>query len=58
MARGADPRTRLPFDPARTVLGYAAAMKSPMLAVLDPPAAAPTLPVRQTARFDPQKASR
>ena len=37
MARGADPRTKLPFDPGRTVIGFAHAMKSPMLAVLDPP---------------------
>lgn len=58
MARGADPRSRLPFDPARTVIGYATTMKSPMLAVLDPPASAPALPVRQAARSDPEKVSR
>jgi len=58
MGRGADPRTRLPFDPAKTVIGFAAAMKSPMLAVLDPPAAAPMLPMRQAARFEPATAAR
>jgi hypothetical protein len=38
MARGANPRQKLPFDPGKTVIAFAAQMKSPMLAVLDPPA--------------------
>jgi hypothetical protein len=38
MARGADPRQKLPFDPGKTVIAFAAQMKSPMLAMLDPPA--------------------
>jgi hypothetical protein len=59
MARGADPHTRLPFDPARTVIGFAAATKSPMLPVLDPPPTAPPHSLRQkTARFDGEKAPR
>lgn len=36
MGHGADPRRKLPFDPSKTVAGFAAAMKSPMLAVLEP----------------------
>jgi hypothetical protein len=58
LARGADPRTRLPFDPAKTVIGYAAAIKSPMLAVLDPPAPAPLLPLRQAANYQPDTTAR
>ena len=44
MARGADPRKRLPFDPDRTVIGFAASIKSPMLSVLDPPPEPPARP--------------
>jgi hypothetical protein len=36
MARGASPAQPLPSDPRRTVAGFAAQMKSPMLAVLEP----------------------
>jgi hypothetical protein len=47
MAHGANPRSKLPFDPAKTVVAFAAGIKSPMVALLDappPPAApAPTL---------------
>ncbi|HEX2542252.1 MAG TPA: hypothetical protein VHM00_14360 [Caldimonas sp.] len=57
MARGADPRARLPFEPTRTVIGFAAAMKSPMLAVLDPPAPAPPRTLRQAA-LDPEQSAR
>ncbi|MCE9657970.1 MAG: hypothetical protein K8R60_05380 [Burkholderiales bacterium] len=39
MARGADPAQKLPSDPQKTVASFAAQMKSPMLAVLDPKAA-------------------
>jgi hypothetical protein len=41
MARGADPHKKLPFDPGRTVIAFAASIKSPMVAVLDPPVAPP-----------------
>jgi hypothetical protein len=43
MAHGANPRSKLPFDPGKTVVSFAATIKSPMVAVLDapPPAAAP-----------------
>ena len=37
MARGADPKTKLPFDRSKTVVSFAASIRSPMLAVLDPP---------------------
>ncbi len=36
--RGANPRQKLPFDSGKTVLGFATDMKSPMVALLDPPA--------------------
>ena len=42
LAHGADPRQKLPFDTARTVIGFAKAIKSPVLTLLDAPA--PTLP--------------
>ncbi len=58
MARGADPRAKLPFDPARSVIGFATAMKSPMLALLDPPASAPPLPLRQAAHVDRERTAR
>ncbi len=70
MARGANPRQKLPFDPSKTVSAFAAEMNSPMLAVLQPPAtrsatlADPratmpalleaTPPVRHAARLQPQ----
>ena len=44
MARGADPKQKLPFDPGKTVVAFAAQMKSPMLAVLDPPGRPATSP--------------
>jgi hypothetical protein len=44
MARGADPRHKLPFDPDTTVIGFAGAIKSPMLALLDPPRPTPAAP--------------
>ncbi len=48
MARGANPHQKLPFDQGKTVITFAAQMKSPMLALLDPPAAqaADAAPVR------------
>ena len=42
LAHGADPRQKLPFDTSRTVIGFAKAIKSPVLTLLDAPA--PTLP--------------
>ena len=64
MTRGANPRQKLPFDPDKTVIAFAAQMKSPMLAVLEPPqaskaAAMPVLvqatpPVRHAARAPAQ----
>ncbi|MEP6738846.1 MAG: hypothetical protein ABJA61_00620 [Caldimonas sp.] len=53
IAHGADPRAKLPFDPDRTVITFAASIKSPMLALLDPPAvplAAPTTFAKRTAQ--------
>jgi hypothetical protein len=40
MARGASPYQKLPFDQGKTVLTFAAQMKSPLLALLDPQPAA------------------
>ena len=37
MARGADPWKKLPFDSGSSVVQYARTLKSPMLALLDPP---------------------
>jgi hypothetical protein len=42
LARGANPAQKLPSDPQKTVVSFAAQMKSPMLAVLDPKAARST----------------
>ncbi len=44
IAHGADPRKKLPFDPDKTVIAFAASIKSPMLALLNPPVAAPAPP--------------
>jgi hypothetical protein len=40
LAHGADPWTRLPHDPDTSVVGYARALNSPLLVLLDPPLAA------------------
>ena len=40
IAHGADPRKKLPFDPDKTVIAFAASIKSPMLALLNPPVTA------------------
>ena len=37
LVAGADPRQKLPFDRGQTVLSYATALKSPLVALLDPP---------------------
>jgi hypothetical protein len=42
LAHGANPRQKLPFDTSRTVVGFAKAIRSPVLALLDAPA--PALP--------------
>ena len=39
LAHGADPRTKLPFDSGKNVIAFAAAIKSPMVALLDAPVA-------------------
>jgi hypothetical protein len=45
MARGADPRQKLPFDQGRTVIAFATKMKSPLLPLLNPPSLpAPSAP--------------
>jgi hypothetical protein len=49
LARGADPRQRLPFDSGKTVVAWARQANSPMLALLDPPAPIPEKPLRQAA---------
>ena len=38
LAHGADPRSKLPFDNGKNVIAFAAAIRSPMLALLDEPA--------------------
>ncbi len=47
MTHGADPKKHLPFDSSQSVIKYAKGLKSPHLALLDPPAggvpASPTL---------------
>lgn len=37
LARGADPWKPLPHEPGQTVVGYARQLRSPLLALLDPP---------------------
>ena len=51
MAHGANPRSKLPFDPAKTVISFAAGIKSPMVALLDapPPDAAPATTLARSA---------
>lgn len=45
MAHGANPKKKLPFDPDKTVIAFAAAIKSPMLPLLDaPPAPTAVMP--------------
>ena len=54
MAHGADPRHKLPFDPGRNVISFAAAIKSPMVALLDaPPARAVPVPATTLAQTSP-----
>jgi hypothetical protein len=48
MAHGANPRRKLPFDPAKTVVTFAASIKSPMVALLDAPP--PVVPVPRLAQ--------
>ncbi len=48
LAHGADPRRKLPFDSGTTVVGFATAIKSPMLALLDPPRPIPAAPIPPT----------
>jgi hypothetical protein len=44
MAHGANPRSKLPFDPGKNVIAFASSIKSPMVALLDPPVARPAAP--------------
>ena len=53
MARGADPRQKLPSDPNRTVATFAARMNSPMLALLEPPPGAKPALAATTGVADP-----
>jgi hypothetical protein len=54
MARGADPRQKLPFDQGRTVIAFAVKMKSPLLPLLDPPGpVAPAAPALAKAETGP-----
>jgi len=48
LAHGADPRSKLPFDPSRNVIAFAKSIKSPSLALLDSPAA-PAMSATATA---------
>jgi hypothetical protein len=48
LAHGADPHSKLPFDGGKNVIAFAAAIKSPMLALLDEPAHAVPGPVPAT----------
>ena len=50
LARGADPWQRLPYDSARNVVQYAQTLNSPLVALLDPPRAAPTVVASTTLR--------
>ncbi len=51
MAHGANPRAKLPFDTGKNVIAFAAAIKSPMVAVLDtPPARAVPVPATTLAQ--------
>ena len=45
MARGADPWRKLPYDAGTSVVEYARAMRSPVLALLEPPVGVPTATV-------------
>jgi hypothetical protein len=49
MARGASPRQKLPFDAGKTVVAFAAQMRSPMLSLLESP-------TRSAAIADPRPA--
>ncbi|MEO8309927.1 MAG: hypothetical protein ABI520_02040 [Caldimonas sp.] len=59
MAHGANPRRKLPFDAGKNVIGFAAAIKSPMVALLDapPPSTAP-MPTTSFAQSGPGGDSR
>jgi hypothetical protein len=48
LSRGADPNQKLPFDPDRSVAGFARQMNSPMRALLEVRPADPASPARST----------
>ena len=58
IAHGADPHKKLPFDPDKTVIAFAASIKSPMLALLNPPVAAPAPPPTTLAHGSAATATR
>ena len=53
LAHGADPHSKLPFDGGKNVIAFAAAIKSPMLALLDEPARAVPAPATTLAQTAP-----
>jgi hypothetical protein len=55
LARGANPRQKLPFDSGHTVVGFAKSIKSPLLALLEPPRAT-ALPPTQLAHVGEEAA--
>ena len=50
MAHGANPRSKLPFDPGKTVVTFAIGIKSPMVALLDAPPPTPAMTSATLAR--------
>ena len=59
MAHGANPRRKLPFDAGKNVIGFAAAIRSPMVALLDAPAPSTTpMPATAMAQTAPGSDSR
>lgn len=59
MARGADPKRKLPFDPDKTVVAFARSIRSPMLALLEPPTTPVAAPPKTAlARNEPATTAR
>jgi len=56
IARGANPRQKLPSDPGKTVAAFAAQMKSPMLALLEPSATAKPVLASASTTTEPRAA--
>jgi hypothetical protein len=49
LARGADPRQRLPSNADQSIVGFARQLKSPLLALLETPRAVPAPPAERVA---------